>query len=802
MPASKKMKVSFGKRRAEYFTIPSSFSAKKNSFTPNELRLFETFDLIYRSLCATLYNFVPLSGHPGGSISSGRIVTGILYRSLRYDFSQPDRNDSDIISYAAGHKALGLYAHWALRDEIIRIAAPHLLPQNEKYRLRLEDLLGFRRNPVHNTPLFKKFNSKPLDGHPTPLTPFIRLSTGPSGVGVASSIGLAFAAADYYGEKSPIVHIIEGEGGLTPGRASEAIAAAGTASLKNIILHIDWNQASIDSDHVCNDGTKPGDYVQWNPAELAYLNDWNVIMVNDGKDFRQIFSAQGKAFAIKNHQPTAIVYKTVKGWKYGIEGKKSHGAGHALCSKEFHEAIKPLFELSGKKFDLCTDVQRCNSGSNQAMLEECFWEVLLLVRESLEKNKSLTSALAGKIISSQKDLNRKKRKPRSNAPALSKIYAELDSASVPSSLHLPAGTSTTLRAEFGKVMQHYNKISGGAIFVAAADLLGSTSVNLIGQDFGTGFFNYEKNFASRTLSIGGICEDAIAGVMSGISSFGHHIGIGSSYGAFIASLGHIAARIHSIGAQARHEISGESYHPFFLLCAHAGIKTGEDGPTHADPQPLQLLQENFPKGTLITLTPWDPQEIWHLVSAALKNRPAVICPFVTRPTEKIIDRKKSGLAPASDSVNGVYLLKKSESEDPDAVIVLQGSEAAYEFVERALPKLLEKKIDAAVYYIASAELFDLLTEEEQEKIFPEKISREAMGITGFTLPTLYRWIQSSAGRKHSLYPFKKGHFLGSGKAESVIEEAGLDGESQFKAILEFLKEKKKKAAPVLTTGQD
>jgi len=31
-----------------------------------------------------------------------------------------------------------------------------------------------------------------------------------------------------------------------------------------------------------------------------------------------------------------------------------------------------------------------------------------------------------------------------------------------------------------------------------------------------------------------------------------------------------------------------------LVCAHAGLKTGEDGPTHADPQPLQLLQENFP----------------------------------------------------------------------------------------------------------------------------------------------------------------------------------------------------------------
>ena len=30
---------------------------------------------------------------------------------------------ADLVSYAAGHKALGLYALWALRDEVIRFAS-------------------------------------------------------------------------------------------------------------------------------------------------------------------------------------------------------------------------------------------------------------------------------------------------------------------------------------------------------------------------------------------------------------------------------------------------------------------------------------------------------------------------------------------------------------------------------------------------------------------------------------------------------------------------------------------------------
>ncbi len=144
----------------------------------------------------------------------------------------------------------------------------------------------------------------------------------------------------------------------------------------------------------------------------------------------------------------------------------------------------------------------------------------------------------------------------------------------------------------------------------------------------------------------------MSGLLAGLSTYGHHVGVGSSYGAFIAALGHVAARLHAIGNQARQAIAAGPYKPFILVCAHAGVKTGEDGPTHADPQALQLLQGNFPLGTMITLTPWDPQEIWTLVSAALARRPAVIAPFVTRPSEKVIDRPALGLAPVTAAANG------------------------------------------------------------------------------------------------------------------------------------------------------
>ena len=126
--------------------------------------------------------------------------------------------------------------------------------------------------------------------------------------------------------------------------------------------------------------------------------------------------------------------------------------------------------------------------------------------------------------------------------------------------------------------------------------------------------------------------------------------------------------------------------------------------------------------------------------------------------------------------------------------MLQESAVAYAFVEQALPLLEKDGIDLRVYYVASAELFDLLPADEQKRIFPEEHAREAMGITGFTLPTMYRWVVSDRGRAHTLHPFKKGHFLGSGQGPVVLAEAGLDGESQAQAIKAYVEARKVAAA--------
>jgi transketolase len=399
----------------------------------------------------------------------------------------------------------------------------------------------------------------------------------------------------------------------------------------------------------------------------------------------------------------------------------------------------------------------------------------------------MTAFLARRLSAAATRLGHRRRRMRDDAPRIEAVYETVrrEGDVIPEPLRIEPDSSTTLRNELGRALQYLNRASGGALFVTAADLLGSTSANRVAEGFPSGFWNAATNPGARALAIGGICEDAMAGVVAGLGSFGRHIGVAASYAAFVAPLGHVAARLHAIGNQAHYAADGTLYRPMMLVCAHAGLKTGEDGPTHADPQALQLLQENFPPGTAITLTPWDPQEIWPLVAAALSRRPAVIAPFVTRPNEIVPDREALGLAPALAARTGVYRLRRATGQ-ADGALVLQESAVTLTFVAEVLPRLERKGVDLDIWYVASAELFDSLSADERRRIFPEERAQEAMGITGFTLPTMYRWIRSDRGRASTLHPYLKGHYLGSGPGAAVLEEAGLGPESQHWAILDYI----------------
>ena len=147
-----------------------------------------------------------------------------------------------------------------------------------------------------------------------------------------------------------------------------------------------------------------------------------------------------------------------------------------------------------------------------------------------------------------------------------------------------------------------------------------------------------------------------------------------------------------------------------------------------------------------------------------------------------MDRKSLQTDPATAAVKGVYYLHRAKDSQAGTVFV-QGAGIGRIVVEKVLPEILaDKAPDVNILYVTSRELFELLPQEEQDQLVPPQWMQKAMGLTDFTLPTLDCWLHSQAGRKHSLYPHKKGRFLGSAAGPKIYEEAGMDGASVLAAI--------------------
>ncbi len=760
------------------FVKSSELIDEKNRFAEQDIHILERMFIAYRAIAILMFNFAQ-SGHPGGSISVGRILLNLVFnKNTKMDIGDLSRGDSDVIGMAAGHKALGLYSFLGLLFEMVKLKDKKLY-DSIKSKIRFEDLLGFRKNPATLTPLMKKYGSKRLDGHPTPETPGVVLATGASGVGFGAFGGYAFAKNEYF-ENPPVINIIEGEGGMTPGRVHENLAHFWALDIWNLIIHVDWNNASIDADNVCSEEGCCGQYVNWRPYDLGVLHGYNVVFVDNGCDNEHIKASQNyifeKTFAEKP-SPNMIVYRTKKGEGY-MEGRKSHGAGYKMDSDEYFKMQKIFEDTFNVKF-----IKTPPSATSEVK-EEYFYKNLLIVENALESDGQLIDFGYNGLMVSRDALGNAARRPKKNVARVSVIFEKsdvLDIKNPPAEILYKAGDSITLRESLGNTLHYLNKLSGGGLYGFAADLVGSTSLNLMCEDFQKkGFHSCENPYAKIIPT--GICEDGSSSLISGISATGHYMGVGSSYATFMSPMGFTAARLFAIAYQSKH---GKDILPIILINAHAGLKTGEDGPTHACPQTLSLWKSfNKLQWKVITLTPWDPNEIWPLMVASLRERPVVILPYVSRPAEIVVDRKKHNFPDISEVVDGIYYIRRAKKSK--ATVLYQGAEVGIE-----LPNVVEtldrEKIDVNILYVSSSELFSYLPKKKQDEILPEEFKQNAMAITGFTIDTMYEYLLSEKGRDFSLHPFKKGIFLGSGPGGEVLKQAGLDVKSQIQTIKKYIK---------------
>ncbi|MFE4796986.1 transketolase [Streptomyces sp. NPDC057908] len=214
------------------------------------------------------------SGHPTSSLSAADLMAVLMTRQLRYDWQNPKNPANDHLIFSKGHASPLLYAMFLAAGAI-----------DEE-----ELMTTYRRNGAR------------LQGHPTPVLPWVDAATGSLGQGIAYGVGIALAGRDL--EHQPYrVWVLCGDSEMAEGSVWEALDKAGRHRLANFIAIIDVNRL----------GQRGPTELGWDTG--AYARRAEAFgcraLVVDGHDLVAV--EQALAAADDGQAPTVIVAKTVKG---------------------------------------------------------------------------------------------------------------------------------------------------------------------------------------------------------------------------------------------------------------------------------------------------------------------------------------------------------------------------------------------------------------------------------------------------------------------------------------------------------
>lgn len=241
------------------------------------------------------------SGHPTSSMSAADLIAVLAANHLRYDFDKPEEPNNDHLIFSKGHASPLIYSFFKLCGAIDDA-----------------ELMTFRH-----------FGSR-LEGHPTPLIPWVDVATGSLGQGLPISVGVAYSGKvleklDYH------VWTVCGDSEMAEGSMWEAFEHAGREGLDNLTAIIDVNRLGQRSATMF--GWDLGAY-----SARARAFGWHAIEI-DGHDVDQIDAAFKEAKATKG-KPTVIVAKTKKG--SGVKAVEDLDGFHGTPLKDADAAIAEL----------------------------------------------------------------------------------------------------------------------------------------------------------------------------------------------------------------------------------------------------------------------------------------------------------------------------------------------------------------------------------------------------------------------------------------------------------------------------
>jgi transketolase len=255
------------------------------------------------------------SGHPTSSMSAADVMAVLLARHLRYDWQRPDDPANDHLIFSKGHASPLLYSMFKAAGVVS------------------DDELVSR---------YRRFGSR-LEGHPTPVLPWVDVATGSLGQGLPDGVGVALAGR-YLDELPYRVWVLCGDSEMAEGSMWEAFDKAAYYRLDNLTAIVDVNRLG-----------------QRGPTELGWDLEAYTKRIEafgcraipiDGHDLGEIDKALASVGGAG--QPTVILARTLKGKGFSEVEDREGWHGRPLPPEMAERAI---VELGGERHVTVTGLQ-------------------------------------------------------------------------------------------------------------------------------------------------------------------------------------------------------------------------------------------------------------------------------------------------------------------------------------------------------------------------------------------------------------------------------------------------------------
>jgi transketolase len=241
------------------------------------------------------------SGHPTSALSAAELMAVLLAKHMRYRPDAPKDPHNDHLIFSKGHASPLVYA---------MLRAMGAIDEDE--------LLTYRQRGSR------------LEGHPTPVLPWIDVATGSLGQGLPIGVGIALTARRL--DRLPYrTWVLCGDSEMAEGSIWEAFAEAAYEGLDNLTAIIDVNRLGQ---------TGPTRY-EWDLSvysNRARAFGWHAIEI-DGHDVEAVDRAYTEATATTG-RPTVIVARTVKG--KGVSAVADKTGAHGKSVEAGEDAIREL----------------------------------------------------------------------------------------------------------------------------------------------------------------------------------------------------------------------------------------------------------------------------------------------------------------------------------------------------------------------------------------------------------------------------------------------------------------------------